>query len=78
MFRGFQFIITSFNLDEKILTEKKPRGKVDILLYYTSTSTNEDLFRPFNKAQLSKAAKKMGGDANDTAYFYQEDGHKIK
>ena len=61
-----------------MVTEKKPRGTDDTLLSYKKEADNEDLFRPVNKSQLSKAVQKLGGNCNDTAYFYQEDGQTLK
>ena len=53
-------------------------GINETVLSYQTQAESDDIYRPFQKSLLSKAALKVGGEGNDTAYFLLDDGRTAK
>ena len=50
----------------------------ETVLSYRRQAESDDIYCPFQKNVLSKAAVKVGGEGNDTTYFLQDDGRTKK
>ena len=54
------------------------RGTNETMLSYRRQAGSDEIYYPFQKSLLSKAALKVGGEGNDTAYYLQDDGRIAK
>jgi hypothetical protein len=57
----------------KIATEKKPRESIGTFFCFRKGGDTSDGYFPFDRATLSAAAAKLGGNGNDTAYFIKKE-----